>query len=257
MRRARANAENEAEVTLYSAQFAEDRDCVPHDFTATPDLQLSAPDLHAEKKFRLPLIREILERLYSVSDAEYLIYTNVDIALYPDFYREVCRRIGEGYDAMIINRRRIPDMNYGIDDLDQMMKEPGKKHPGFDCFVFHRSLYPKLVLEDICIGVPFFEITFSQNIFCHAKNFRLFEDERLTFHIGMEIFKRRAPREYLHYNRSEYYKAIAKLRPCLDSRKLPYAREILPVRWIRWGLHPCIPIRLALQLDLQRMRGKR
>ena len=32
-----------------------------------------------QKEIKLPLIHDILERLYNASDADYLIYTNVDI----------------------------------------------------------------------------------------------------------------------------------------------------------------------------------
>jgi hypothetical protein len=133
-----------------------------------------------------------------------------------------------------------------------MLAEKGKKHPGFDCFVFKRELYPKFCLENVCIGVPYIEITLSQNLFCFARNPKVFTDEFLTFHIGMEIFKGRAPKEYFAYNGSEFWKAMAKLWPLLDSRKWTFGNWWLPFRMIYWGLHPCFPIRLALKLEPRR-----
>lgn len=251
MRRARAAAGENISVELWAAAYPEDRDRIPEDFKATPPLQHSVLDHHPFlQPVRLPLIRELLQGLYDNTTAEYLIYTNVDIALYPEFYRRVAQFIHDGHDAFIINRRRIPGHYTRIEELDTMLQEPGKNHPGFDCFVFHRSLYPQLVLENLCIGVPFFEISFSQNLFCLAQHFRLYDNEKLTFHIGMEIFKRRMPKEYIRYNRQQYYAIIRQLEPLLDSRKFPYADRWWLYRWITWGLHPCIPIRLAMRLDL-------
>ena len=44
---------------------------------------------------KLPLLADIIERLYENSDAEWLIYTNVDIAVQPHFYESVASIIGD------------------------------------------------------------------------------------------------------------------------------------------------------------------
>lgn len=251
---ARELAKNEMRIDLFSAQYEEDVSFVPPGFTLTKNLQRSVLDrADFEKKIKLPLIADILDRLYHATDAEYLIYTNVDIGLYPDFYLKVNELINSGLDSFIINRRRIPAKFTSVAQLPQIYREFGKKHPGFDCFVFHRSIYPKLKLDGICIGVPFIEISFSQNLFAHSKNFKLFENERLTFHIGMEIFRKRTPKEYFEYNRKQFWQLIQQLKPDLDLKKFPYADQPLPVRFIKWGLHPCVPIRLVLKLMFNRL----
>jgi hypothetical protein len=252
MRRAKALAK-EINVTLFTAQFKEDRSAVPTGFVPTKDLERSVPDMaHFEKPLRLPLLADILERLYTVSDAEYLVYSNVDIGLYPDFYLKVNEFIARGHDAFIINRRRLPGTYTQVSELEKIYTEKGKKHPGFDCFVFHRSLYPKLNLGKICIGVPFVEISFSQNLFALAKNFKLFDDEILTFHLGMEIYKKRAPKEYFRYNQKQFWQLITQLEP--DLKKFPYTDYFWMARILRWGLHPCIPIRLVLKLEIQNIK---
>lgn len=254
MRIAREGAGQDVQIELLSAQFGEDHDIIPGFFHKTPDLQRSAADCAQFTTLRkLPLLADLLERLYTCSTAEYLIYTNVDIALQPHFYREVAVQIRSGLEAFIINRRRLPATFRSIDDLPAMYRHPGAAHPGFDCFVFHRSLYPRFQLEQVCIGIPFIEILFSQNLFCFAKRFALFDKEFLTFHIGMEIFKKRDP-EYLRFNRTQYRKAIGKLWPYLDNRKFPWGNKNLFYRFIRWGLHPAIPIALALKLESRRWR---
>jgi hypothetical protein len=248
---AREKAKSNADVELLTAQFSEDRSMIPAGFRATKDLERSVKDLaHFTKPLKLPLIYDILERLYTGSDAEYLIYTNVDIGLFPDFYLKVAEFIQQGHDAFIINRRRIPAIYTKVSELDQIYSDKGKKHPGFDCFVFHRDLFPKMKLNNICIGVPFIEIAFSQNLFALSKNFKLFEDEFLTFHIGMEIFRKRAPREYFYYNRQQFHRVEKELLPLMSLKKFPYAEKPFVARFIKWGLHPCIPVRLALKLWL-------
>ena len=252
MRVAATQAGNDTTVELLTAQYAEDADIIPAYYRKTSNLEhsvLEYGDFSREKK--LPVLRELLHRLYHESDAEYLIYTNVDIALQPHFYRVVADRIREGLDAFIINRRRLPAKFQSAKQLPEMYALNGASHPGFDCFVFHRSLYPKFQLENVCIGIPFVEITFSQNLFCYAQHFRLFEDDHLTFHIGMEIFKQRDP-QYLQYNRQQYRRAIKKMWPDLDNRKFPWGNRNVFYRMIRWGMHPAIPIKLAMQLELRR-----
>lgn len=253
MRRAREMASlQDIRIDLITAQFPEDHCVIPNYFRRTPDLERSAADFasfaHPKK---LPLLRDLLHRLYEASQAPYLIYTNVDIALQPHFYLEVAKRIRAGLDAFIVNRRRIPGHFRSLEELPSMYAHPGAPHPGFDCFVFHRSLYPRFQLARVCVGIPFIEMTFSQNLFCYAKSFRLFDRDFLTFHIGMEIFKKR-DQEYFRYNKKEFWTAMRQMWPVLDSRKFPWGDRSMPYRMIRWALHPAIPIRLALLLEQRR-----
>jgi hypothetical protein len=255
MRRAREVAcQRGIAVDLVTAQFPEDHDIIPNYFIQTPDLEQSAADFgEFSRPKKLPLLRDLLHRLYHASDAPYLIYTNVDIALQPHFYVEVEKRIRGGLDAFMVNRRRIPGHFRTVGELPSMYAHRGASHPGFDCFVFHRSLYPRFHLARVCVGIPFIEMTFSQNLFCYARNFQLFDRDFLTFHIGMEIFKKRDP-EYFAYNKREFWTAMKGMWPDLDSRKFPWGHRSMPHRLVRWGLHPAIPIRLALLLEPRRWR---
>jgi len=254
MRRAAEQAKEGVQVDLLSAQYPEDHEIIPSYFARTPDLARCVADLSTFSVYRkLPLIADLLERLYHGSSAPYLIYTNVDIILHPNFYQEVASRIRSGLDAFIINRRRIPDYYRSVEDLPKMFALEGAPHPGFDCFVFHRSLYPKFRMGRVCVGIPFIEMIFSQNLFCHAQRFQLFDRDRLTFHIGMKIFKKRDP-EYFNFNKAEFWRTVREFLPEMDSRKFPWGRRNVLYRMIRWGLHPAIPIRLALMLEPRRWR---
>lgn len=257
MLHAKEKAKGLVNVELLSAQFEEDVSTVPTEFKKTSHLQKSVLDYHAfNKKIKLPLLIDILERLYKESDAEYLIYSNVDIGLYPDFYIRVNEFIDQGYTAFIINRRRLSAKYTSISHLSQIYNDKGKSHPGFDCFVFHRNLFPKLKLQGICIGVPFIEISFSQNLFALSDKFKLYDSEFLTFHIGEEIFKKRVPKEYFHYNKKQFWKIVPQLFTQMDLKKFPFTNLPWLIRIIKWGMHPCIPIKLVLMLELKNLKNK-
>ena len=256
MIRAKKESKNPSAIQLFSAQNEEDGKVVPAEFTATKNLTRDVSNLTVfEGKMRLPILKDILDRVYAESEAEYIIYSNVDIGVQPHFYDEVNHFIQQGYDAFMINRRRISENYNSVEQLGEMLSEQGKKHPGFDCFVFKRELYPKFSLADVCIGVPFVEITLSQNLFCFAEKPKVFADERLTFHIGMEIFKARAPKEYFRYNQVQFWQAMTEIWSKLDSRKWTNGNWWFPFRMVYWGLHPCFPIRLALKLEARRWRN--
>src|SRR4030065_1772620 len=90
MKTARDIASGTLEVILVSAQYPEDIPLVAKEFLLTPNLDRSVLDISTfSKKRKLPLIRDIMNRVYETSDAEYLIYSNVDIALMPHFYLAV------------------------------------------------------------------------------------------------------------------------------------------------------------------------
>ena len=249
MRVAHDYAADEVDVTLYSAHFKEDEAMVPDYFNKTAFLERSVADIAIfEKQKKLPLISDILAHLYNVTDADYLIYTNNDIILQPSFYVNVKQIIDKGYDAFIINRRRIPSGFTKVEELPLIYAEKGKKHPGFDCFVFKRDIFPELQLGSICIGAPFFEVTLAHNLFCFSRRFKLFDNLHLTAHIGMEIMGVRT--EYYWHNRREFNKIIKILKPYIDIRKFPYADENIFNRYIKWGLNPSLFVFMNMGLEL-------
>lgn len=259
MRRAQTRAEKAGccSVELFSAHFAQDAPALPEGFRSTAVLERSVRDIPGfESKPPLPFIGDILQRGFDATDADYLIYTNIDIAVQPHFYEAVARFVEAGLDGFIINRRRIPGHYRHVAELGQMYAEKGKSHPGFDCFVFRREMFPQFRFAEVIVGIPFIGILTAQNLFAFSQNFRLFEDEYLTFHIGEDVFKDR-DKDLMQYNRREFRKAIQELDPWLDSSKFPYGEEMLLKRMIKWGLHPSIPIKLAMKLEWRRILGNK
>jgi len=205
METAQRHARNAVDVELFTAQFPEDSPLVPDNFTATPNLTRSVLDVGIFRyKRKLPLLRDILDRLYEASEAEFFIYTNVDIGLQPHFYICVNEFIRSGHDAFVINRRTITDRFRNVDEIPLMYAETGQAHLGHDCFIFRRDAYPRYALGDVCIGVNWVGWILYQNLQRNARHFREFKDECLTFHIGnRQVWAHRRYSDYVSHNARE------------------------------------------------------
>ncbi|MFA7570643.1 MAG: hypothetical protein WCY75_05260 [Sulfurimonadaceae bacterium] len=172
-------------IEQYYTCFDEDLSICPNNFKKAGVLEHSVLDYSTfNKKRKLPLIKDILDKLYESSDADYFIYTNVDIALMPHFYLNVFKMINDGIDAIVINRRTISDRYTSIDEIPQMYSEIGEEHPGLDCFIFKRESYKFFNLDSACIGANSIGKILISNLILNSVNFRLFKNEHLTFHIG-------------------------------------------------------------------------
>ena len=74
MQTAQEFAADRVRVELYSAQYLEDHLVVPKSFQMTPDLDRSILDFGVFRiQRKLPLVRDILDRLYEATDAEFLV----------------------------------------------------------------------------------------------------------------------------------------------------------------------------------------
>lgn len=215
MRVAKGIAKANLNVELLSAQYPEDRSFIPEYFLKTDDIEVSVQDIKTFKnKRKLPLIQDILDRLYEASaNVNFLIYTNVDIALMPFFYLSIAELIKQGYDAFVINRRTISKRFNSLNQLNLIYSQVGEKHPGYDCFVFKRDLYSKFRLGKACIGANWIGRILITNLICHAKKFRVFEDLHLTFHIGDDrSWKVPKYKDYDKHNESELHKILLKYK---------------------------------------------
>jgi hypothetical protein len=199
---------------------------LPGSFVRTPDLARSVLDVGKFQKMRkLALIKDILDALQGASDADYLIYTNVDIALQPYFYQTVAAFIAQGYDAFAINRRSISDRFRDLAAIPLMYSELGEGHQGWDCFVFKRDLYPRFNLGQACIGTGWIGRVLLTNMACLAKNFKIFTDLHMTFHIGnLRVWKTDLFSDYTEHNKEECRKILhdfeAQFGP-LDRQRIP------------------------------------
>jgi hypothetical protein len=186
MRAAQELARGKVGVTLFAAHYPEDEDHVPELFQKLRPLDRSVLDVHDFPiKKKLPLISDILARLAEAApQADYFIYTNIDIALMPDFYTGVAALLDQGYDALTITRRTIPKTYTSPAELPRMYAEPGEPHPGYDCFIFRREAHAQYDLGNACIGAHWFGKALELNLICQARGYAALKDLHMTFHIG-------------------------------------------------------------------------
>ena len=188
--------ENMGKIELYSIQLAHEKQReMPVEFNVLPPLQKNINHYHDFSKPQKPLPRiyDILKALYQNSDAEYFIYTNVDIGVNPHFYNSIRKLIDQGYDAACINRRNIHKIwkgtNCSAESMEVLYEAVGKMHGGKDCFLFRRDIFPKFNFSNMVIGYPPIGSYFLEELQRHSKNFiwlKKGKDNFMTFHIGYE-----------------------------------------------------------------------
>lgn len=223
-------AASSIKVELCAVNFPEDDEIVPAFFKRGEHLKRSIQDVGTFSIPRkLPLIKDILDAIVPASDAEYIIYSNVDIGLVPHFYQSVAAIIDEGHDAFMITRRTISKDYTDVSQLWRMYADVGEKHSGNDCFIFRRDVYPNYYLGEACIGARVFAKVLGLNLIVQAKNFRHFKELHLTFHIGNERSWR--PNKYIDYER--HNRAVAREILHRHRDKLPQLKgNALVDRWL-------------------------
>ena len=118
----------------------------------------------------------------------------------PNFYKKVHGLITQrGFDSIIINRVDIPKVIggrlIGPNNINIAYSyNGGLRHPGKDCFVFKRSIIPKMKLNNAFVGfAPIGTVIMSQ-IFKNTDDGKFLWltngtdiKNRMTFHIGRDL----------------------------------------------------------------------
>jgi hypothetical protein len=201
-------------IQLVTAQYQEDLEIIPDILSKSKNLKKSVKNIgNNELTRKLPLIKDILKRAYNLSKkGDYIIYSNVDIAVMPFFYNWIEIQINLGYDAFVVNRRTISNKYKNPKELDLMYSEIGEIHPGYDCFVFKRDLYKKLILGNICVGAVYIGLALFINLKLIASKFEEFGTQHLTFHIGNDqVWRKEEHNAYAKHNQEEFEKIKLKL----------------------------------------------
>lgn len=220
-------AKSVVNVDLIAVKHKDEKVSVPSEFEWAPDFNKYAWE-HIEilknviPHKPLPLLNDIIVSFYNASDAEYFIYTNLDIGLYPHFYLNVRDIIKQGYDAFCINRRDLPKEYKGVlfdeSKIELIPFIDGIRHIGIDCFVFKREIIPLLDFGKVYIGYPPVGQVLKTQIEVNSKKFMWIKDERLTFHLGSD----RAWRNGGSYSRENMIQAKGLYINCFN--KSPYKR---------------------------------
>ena len=137
LKRAKEYATN-CEVELVSTHYAEDETVVPSYITKKVVLIKSVLDYNKKLSKRLlPTLKDILTNSIAATDADYIVFTNIDIGVQQNFYQTVKEIIGQGHDAFVINRRRIGEQYQSTAQLNQIYANAGELHNGYDLSLIH------------------------------------------------------------------------------------------------------------------------
>lgn len=242
-------------LNICSTQYPEDHVSIPTFIQKLSDLDQSVLDINQKLNGKkLPLIKDILNIGVQETKADYLIYTNIDIALQPHFYDFVAHKIINGHDAIVINRRRIPFKVKPAEEASQHLINYygtiGRSHPGFDCFIIKKSVLEQFILNNICIGISFLETALIHNIAAFSKNPLYVLDQHLTFHLGTEVLVPRKKNPFYWHNRNIFFNEIQpQLKPLWNVRRFPYGNKNLIKRGLGWGLNPSLFSKNFLELE--------
>jgi hypothetical protein len=212
-------------------------------------------------KRHLPLIQDILDAP-ALPDDDVLVYTNIDIAIAPNFYLFLAELFRLGLDALVINRRTVSDSYPGPEALTLMSAEVGTPHPGYDCFAFRAGLRRQFYPWNSCIGIGGVMLPLVHNLLASAKAPSVLLDAHITFHLGDDkTWTDPAFAAYAAFNQAEIVRVFeqncahpergAKLLSALKSD--PSGR--LPRRLrsaMNMGRRPLLSVR---QRVLKRLRG--
>jgi hypothetical protein len=208
------------DVKLLAVVLREERDLIPPSFKAAPYLRRTVADV---RNFALPrpfpLLFDILANGAAAAKSDsYLIFTNSDICLVPNFYCAVRSLLAWGLDCLIINRRTVaPLENYGtLPELAAL--EVGGAHPGFDCFVFPAAWVSDFIPNNACVGVGYVMRSLLFNLVVKARRMLILRDAHLTYHYGDDrLWDTPDFREYMEHN-------VAEARAVLEALSTDLAR---------------------------------
>ena len=169
-----------------------------------------------------PLIADILRIGAESSKCDYLIFTNMDIAVQPDFYLQLHEIVANRFEPgtpFTVYRRNISSHYNSIEQLPEMYRQSGQIAYGYDCFVFPRSYVSQLDLGNCCIGAAHFDYLLFIALDA-VSGFRAsrINDLPLTFHIGNDIAWS-SQIDYIEHNLCESLAAIKRMRERFEIPK--------------------------------------
>ncbi|MBI1495081.1 hypothetical protein [Halocynthiibacter styelae] len=214
-----AAANSPMPLTLVNVQEDIETDCTPAGFIrAAPVTRSTATEYPELAQRRLPFIFDIIDSgAEHAGEDDFLIYTNADICLRPQFYSFVRNIISRGFDAFVVNRRDM-DADLLHDDLHLLAEfDQGWAHTGFDCFVFRRSLLANLQRAMCCVGVRYIGWSIFANLLANADRFALFKNVHATYHFGQDERTNASEAQALEVHNGEQLQAM--LRALMQDKK--------------------------------------
>lgn len=202
-------------IDLASITLEEDCCIVPQGVDELLVLKRDATSIEGfEITRKLPLIFDLIDLAdESQTLADYVIYTNSDICLQPNFYITVLDLLKLGFDSLIVNRRTI-ERKDEADFATLASADIGNSHPGLDCFIFPRKLIGKFIRNNDVTGAGQVNRGLFLNLVTQANSLLVLTEANLTYHYGDDrTWTSSQMKEYENHNKSEVkctYNALLK-----------------------------------------------
>ena len=194
-------------------------DIIPAGFLASRPLTRTVLALKSFNVSRsLPLVFDILEAgAESAYQDGFLVLTNTDICLMPNFYRSIQALLSRGIDCLIVNRRTVGQLPTYGSDHGVAMTEVGYRHGGFDCFVFPVAWVQHFVRSEACVGAGGVMQSLLFNLVALAKKMLIMRDAHLTYHFGNdESWTDSKLHDYIEFNLDQARSVLSRL--CQEER---------------------------------------
>jgi hypothetical protein len=162
----------------------------------------------------LPLIADILNIGSEAASTSHLIFSNMDIAVQPDFYMSLRDTIAGqvGPNTPFTVARTNIDAALADSPLETMYAATGPLGQGYDCFVIPLGMVRALDLGECCIGAPHFDNLLVMELDVLAPDgVKTMSDVHLTFHLGNDIAWA-AMIDYVEHNLAQCLQAISRMR---------------------------------------------
>lgn len=143
---------------------------------------------------------------------EYIVLTNSDIHLQPTFYKVIGAMIDRGFDVITVNRRTV-HADLGSRTFSPLfLADHGENHPGFDCFVFPRSMMDGFAQSLSCCGAGHVMRSLIFNLVANAERFAMLTEAHLTYHLGDDrVWNADKFSDYIDFNIAQARSVIASL----------------------------------------------
>lgn len=251
MLKAKKYSADENEIELCVINRSGEKDFVPDGFKVLAPMLRDIRDVVKTTK-PYPFLNDIILKHAQSTSADYLVYSNLDIAVMPFFYETISAYIEQGHDALVINRRRVHNKFAAEKNLNVLFAEHGGVHTGYDCFVIKKTLITKFIFKDICLGVPAVGNDLFYNIFAFAEKPVLLTDKHLTFHIGLELYKNWGDEITRNHNAKQFQQLMQELLPLAKVDNFPGADLNIFKRHFKWLMNPTFDYATMFRLDARR-----
>jgi hypothetical protein len=160
-------------VSLMDIQFADESKQYYNQLTTCFYLDRSSKDVEPRSIKKLPILFDILEAAFVLTDDDYVVYTNSDVILLPRLIEYIQK---ESPDCMAGPRLDIEDIESFQDVLDNKVKPVRCEIAGYDYFVFERSWWMENKHHfdyPFVIGKPMFDVIYAGLIVMFGKKYRI------------------------------------------------------------------------------------